>query len=748
MYRKTEISNRNAIPNIMGLLNSSIILFVISLTSLSFEITITRYFSLIFSNYYIFLSISIALLGYGLGGFITSKFDLGEKHILLICILYGLAFFIPLFGPLLLPILLTHAVIMACIFLPQFLLAGIIISIYYRLFFNYVGVVYFSDLFGAGIGVLISIFLLNIFNPINVILIYQLIVLVTIILALRKPNYTIGFVVLFILLLINIKTQFIDIPFDKIPSNQGRKVMVQLLQKNKNARIEKTYWSYVFRTDIIIYRNNLETKAIFVDGGAPSIMFNARAGFENLKWLKNTINYLPFEFTLKENFLSIGPGGGLDIILGEIAGMNRIDAVEINPSIRKILEEYKDFNGNILNNPRLKFTDGEGRNFLRRNKQKYDLIFLSLSLTNTTTKTGIPYAESYLHTVEAYKDYYNHLKPNGVVALFCETYPFLLRSITTMTFALQESGINMSDTYKHLAIIQNFLTDSPYRYLVLFFKGEIDAIKAEAIKNEALKRNLIVKFLPFVYEKMDIKFASLDELEYFIIRMQDNEGINIKPVIDEKPFFFDFSRSPHWSFISLCIVTAILAVLMLLFLKRKGNYLLISNFYLLGAGFMLMEVSIIQKFIYFLGKPLLSFGVVLFSFLVACSLGGLFSIHYRKRIILILMPVIGLLLFFFIDFLMLNLGSINEVLQIIFVGIIIIIIGFPMGMFFPMIVAVLAKQHNADIGVAYGINGIMSVFGSVFAMIVAKYFGYKYNFLIAACLYVIVFLNYYSIKDQ
>jgi hypothetical protein len=48
-------------------------------------------------------------------------------------------------------------------------------------------------------------------------------------------------------------------------------------------------------------------------------------------------------------------------------------------------------------------------------------------------------------------------------------------------------------------------------------------------------------------------------------------------------------------------------------------------FVLLGAGFMLIEVSLIQRFMLFLGRPVLVLAVILFVLLIGMSAGSMLS---------------------------------------------------------------------------------------------------------------------------
>uniref|UniRef100_A0A7C6AF23 PABS domain-containing protein n=1 Tax=candidate division WOR-3 bacterium TaxID=2052148 RepID=A0A7C6AF23_UNCW3 len=441
--------------------------------------------------------------------------------------------------------------------------------------------------------------------------------------------------------------------------------------------------------------------------------------------------------------MSIGPGGGLDIILGKLANFKNIYAVEINPDIRKVLYDYKDYNGDILNLPELSFKISEGRAYLSAQNRSYDLILLSLSLTNTSAKIGHPFTECYLHTVEAYIEYYCHLNPLGMVAVFCETESFLLRTLLTIIQASVRCGINISEAHKHLVVVENFLPESPYRYLIMFFANPISETKALAVSEECQKRHLHIKFLPYFEERLAVKFDNIQQMKDFVGKMRKECSLNVAPVNDEKPFFYDFGIKIPGSFIRLLLVSALCAFVLLVFLRRRHKAILISNFYFLGIGYMIIEVAIIQKFIYLFGDPSLVFGFVLCIFLIASGIGGLTSQNRDvwTKIAVLLLPLLLLGTYGLINELINYLRQASELIKFFVSGIIIFLLGYLMGKPFPLSLGAIGETNKIDIGIIYGINGLMSVCGSILAMVCARLLGFKFLFLIGFFIYLLVWLN-------
>ena len=130
--------------------------------------------------------------------------------------------------------------------------------------------------------------------------------------------------------------------------------------------------------------------------------------------------FLPYERAAGnslENVLIIGAGNGSDVAIALEEGAGRVDAVEIDPRIQQLGsqlhpdEPYQD--------PRVSVHIDDGRAFLERTDQQYDLILFALpdSLTLVQGQSSLR-LESYLFTQEAMASAREHLKPDGVFAMY------------------------------------------------------------------------------------------------------------------------------------------------------------------------------------------------------------------------------------------------------------------------------------------------------------------------------------------
>src|SRR5262245_32847866 len=118
--------------------------------------------------------------------------------------------------------------------------------------------------------------------------------------------------------------------------------------------------------------------------------------------------------------LVIGPGGGRDLASALVFGASRVDGVEINPIIADdvMRGRFEEFSGGIYTNPRVRIAVDDGRSFVRRSSDRYDVIQASLVDTWAATAAGAyTLTENTLYTVEAFNDYLDHLTDDGMLTI-------------------------------------------------------------------------------------------------------------------------------------------------------------------------------------------------------------------------------------------------------------------------------------------------------------------------------------------
>ena len=117
--------------------------------------------------------------------------------------------------------------------------------------------------------------------------------------------------------------------------------------------------------------------------------------------------------------LIIGPGGGWDVARALASGSHDITAVEINPIIAETImqERFPQLSRNLYHRPDVHVHVEDGRSFVRRSTDKYQVIQATLVDTWASTAAGaFALSENNLYTTDAFRDYLSHLTDDGLIA--------------------------------------------------------------------------------------------------------------------------------------------------------------------------------------------------------------------------------------------------------------------------------------------------------------------------------------------
>lgn len=493
---------------------------------------------------------------------------------------------------------------------------------------------------------------------------------------------------------------------------------------------------------------------VTIDGAANAPMMKYNGELSSLEKFKNEIEYLPFSLGKDDKSLIIGPGGGRDILYALAAGSKDISAVEINTSSISAVKKFSEYNGNIYNLPEVKVYAEDGRNFVRRTKENFDIIFLSLVMTNASQGVGYALSENYIYTVEAVQDYLNKLDNNGRIAFLTHDKNDLEKIVSTSISALVNRGISLKDAPKYIAIFAKDMplsehgddTEHIHYPIVIIKKAPFTENESNQLINIALEGGNVPLFLPYIYEEGLLSHLEdeHDTFEQFTAKFSNN----VVPATDDNPYFYNFEKGVP---ISLLILLAAIGigslVLFAPFIYRNRSLLRPAVYFgLLGTGFMLIETPLIQKFSLYFGHPVTTFSFVLAALLIGSGLGGLVSRNkwlYRtvisERIPPLLVVIVNLLLILLLEKMFLITSGWSLVSKITITSFLVMIQGFFMGIPFPRGLKLLGESGKKDTNpIIFGINGVMSVLGSVLAVILSMSLGYNAALLIGGLFYVLI----------
>ncbi|MBU2439317.1 hypothetical protein KKI11_00020, partial [bacterium] len=375
----------------------------------------------------------------------------------------------------------------------------------------------------------------------------------------------------------------------------------------------------------------------------------------------------------KRKVLIIGPGGGLDILGGIYNEAEEIWGIEMNPDVKILLQNnYSDYSGNIYNREGIIIFTGEGRSVLKGLEQKFDLIQISLIGSSNTASGGFySISENYLYTVEGFMDFWQHLSDGGKLSI-TRWLKFPPREIVRLCSisleALSRMGIERPEN--HLAVIRSWATST-----LILSKKEIGEEEIRIIKDFCDKRNFDTVYFPGIKED-DANINHILEQSYYYQEIDQlinsfKEGnlkdfynsyfFNVSAVTDNQPYFFYtlkwenipkiIKSTANWQpliewgnlIIFATFLQGIIFSIIFIFLplilkrlpvsKRKVKIPFLLYFASLGLGYMLLEISFIQKFILYLTNPAYSTSIIIFSFLFFSGLGSFYSKKMEKNYI-------------------------------------------------------------------------------------------------------------------
>ncbi len=732
----------NSAKNTFPVLSS---VFVVSTSLIMYEIILTRLYSAVMWYHFVSLAVSIALFSLALGGILVYRYPLKEKKkrqnlklktwerssltgLAVSILILTLVFYrVPYHNDLYMIYILAGGI--------PFVFGGIYLSISFFNFPSQSSYIYFADLIGSAAGGALIMKLLNDYSIMRTVVIISLVLLV--VMAIRflpgKKRLLGSVLTSFMFIIAVFFGGIIDEWSVNFKAYQGEPKMLGMLSGNPQSIF--TTWDSLAKTDVIETDKD-NNKIVLVDGAASSYMLPFNGNYQEVSNLRKETGYLPFAVGERDNALIIGPGGGKDILLAHLAGVHDITAVEINPGTVRAARKFKDFNGNIYDRPGTKTHVIDGRTFISQDKNKYDIIYLSLVMTKASEMQ-----ENYIYTAEAFEEYLNHLTEEGKLAFLLHGESDFSKALATAIKVLDKRGISRAEIANHIAIV-NTQKDNDKELEAAGQHGEKLYYPLLIVKNTPFKQTEANALLALsqqgssnpVYlpqKGTELKLPSNDDLESWVVN-------------DNKPFFYNSSNGAPKSVWAILIVMT-LGGLIFIYpplrhrskeVKHYGSY-----FALLGISFMLIEIPLLQNFILFLGRPTLTFSTVIASLLFAGGLGS-FATSFFKRDNTPVLAGIGIALMVLImnlkldDFLA-GYQGVPILNKIMIVFLVLLPLGFLMGIPFPVGIKRMEEKNRNFVPVMWGINGWMSVVGSVGALVLAMHFGFTQTLYMGAIGYLL-----------
>jgi spermidine synthase len=757
-----------------------------SFAALLLELALTRLFSVVLFYHFAFLAISIALLGLGAGGvfayLLKSRLAQIATRTLAsrLCMANAALIVVVLEIVLHVPVALNvsgknflHLTVLYLAAAVPFFLTGLLFSVVFARETTRIPRLYGADLCGGAVACLAIVPLLNWLGGPNAILVAGIALTAAAIVwaesrSTRRKAGLLG-LALIALTAANYSGRLIDVVYAKGMFRDP-------------AWVEFARWNALSRVEV---DRQGQAKAIVIDADASTYIMNADVQqWHDTDWEKNLMAAPPALANVLRphgDFAIIGPGGGVDVLRAVANGSASVTGIEINPIIATTIMRgrYAGYAKHLYDRPDVHIQVTDGRSFLRASPEHFDVVQMTLVDTWASTAAGaFALSENNLYTEEAFREYFNHLKPDGMIAI--TRWEFrqpreALRVVAVAMEALHRLGV-----------------ENPGRNFIVTSQGSLD--------EDGIPVVVLAKKTPFTSAEEDAvaghcdRYSELDPL-YLptspgqnpfseLIASNDPQAFarryayNVSPVSDNAPFFFftlkagqilsdaSLRHGIDWKvnlgvlvllLVLIISVAAVLAFLVLPLVLRGGRVrqspLPLLYFIAVGLGYILVEIAFIQRFVLFLGHPTYALTVVIFLLMISSGAGSLFSRRWLPRsqmgwIPLLLVLAILTLYVFFLPGRLAGWVGLDFGYRLLVSAILLVPLGFLMGMPFPTglraLAAFPAPEFPTETGEAenavewaWAMNAAASVLGSVSAMVIAIQFGLTVTLACGAFAYVL-----------
>ena len=740
-------------------MRTRISVFLITLSGLVLEVGLTRIYSASIWYHFAFVAISVALLGWGLGGFtvhlLKQRMRLSLNMATLATALYAIAIPFCLWLLVRFPFEMDRLPLYFLAPLIPFFLAGMALSIIFDLHRSVTGSLYFADLLGAAIGAVLVTLLLHWLGGEAALLTGAAApALAAVLLSTAGPvaenhgrNATAPIrIVALVAVVLTASFAFAAIKFGSmrvVPSTT--KAMRRQMDASPTAHITHTGWNAYSRIDAVEGVERTGLARLYIDSDAWTDVRNWDGRVESATDLRDSYRALPFKLVSHANTLIIGPGGGPDVVSALAGGSRKVTAVEMNPLMLKFVRSYGARAANLYDRPDVETIQSEGRNFISRTNQKFDIILLGfVDSWASVASGGLSLSENYLYTVEAFNAYYDHLTDDGILVI--------LRWDSDIPRLVSNSVANLGPEAASQRVVtlieRRPNVDQPSQMLFMLRKRPFSAAEVTEIKE---KWNLAVPIImpggPAPALLGDVLAGRTTLAEY------DGQSPRfVGPVWDDSPFYFAIDRPFRmpggiasnllkWLLGPSVGMLAIFSVFGRPKRETAGPYASsVVYFAALGFGFIAVELALLQNLTLLVGHPIFTLSVLLFTLLAMGGIGSALSPRVPMWVACVGVAVIGTLEALALPKLVPMLLWLPLWGRIAVAIVLIAPLGLAMGMPFPSGLRRTGGNSLQAPPFYWGLNGIMSVIGSITTVFVALMAGFQAAMLMGSACYVLAAL--------
>lgn len=727
---------------------SPLLVAFISITLVGLELAWTRVFSAEFFYSFAFLILSLAVLGLGMGALavrlIPTFARTGALPWLLLCTAVMTAT-----GPVLAFRIgvdyteLFHSwsmagkfVLTALVLSSAYFFGGAALSQLFRRGHEEISQLYMADLVGAGLGIAIAVAVMNSFGTPTAVFYCSVPVLVAAWMTLPRALRVLPLIVF-------VASAWLGTQADTLLK----------VEREERAPIDYVHWDAVAKIKVLEYSE--EYKGLQIDNVANSPVH----GFDG-DWSLPDSAAAVFGIDVRNlieqfedcTFLSLGAGGGGDVLQALLYGATEVHAAEVVPHINWLMTEgyLSGFSGGIYHDPRVTVATEDGRAYVRRFTDKFDVIYSLSSNTFAAMASGsFAMAENYLFTREAFQDYWNALSADGYLSMEHQFY--MPRMFSEVIDALENQGI--AEPLDHVAIYD--LPKMRRKLLLMSKRPLTDEVRQNAYWPLTEERYEDIHLLwPPGEGDEDNLYARIATAGWQSAAI--DVPIDISPCDDNRPYVGQLGLWKNFSFDALQQVSPYefrgfpLAKLLMLVILAISVVLIIPlnllpfafggpklrpipwlYFFALGMGFMMVEVILIQQWTLLIGPSVYGLVIVLGVLLVSSGIGSRVSPQVPDRVAF--GAILGWILLdvLFFPAIAAAFGGFTLPVRMFVAAVFIAPLGFFMGMPFPKG----GRRVGELIDWGFAVNGTASVIGSTLIVLIAFVAGFRVALLVGALVY-------------
>lgn len=649
-------------------------LLLLCASTLMYEVILTRLLSVVSWYYLAFVSVSMAMFGMTAGAlFVHLRPDLFMEELIRrrtyqATLAAAISMPLVLLNMLAIPLDLSLALQTAYSFLlfstviaVPFFFSGVAVCLSLTRAPFPMGRIYFTDLAGAALGCIASVRLLRLIDAPSAIFVISALLFVSAAAyasyAMEARNLKVSLywaVAMLAIAGLNASTIYgIQPIWSKGGIDRRMNIMAEIWNPISKVRVFQPLvepplmWGPSSRMPKV----ESEEIALNIDNDAGTAITHFQGNLEPLRFLRYDVTSLGAQLRSGGTAAIIGVGGGRDVLNAAVNGFRRIVGIEVNSAIVDLTSKRLESFSGFSKIPGFELHNDEGRSYLTRSGERFDLIQASLVDTWAATSAGaMTLSENALYTVDGWRIFFDHLKPGGII-----------------TFSRWFSANKTYETYRLFSVAQAMLLSegvtNPGDHLALIKSGQVATLLAS---NEPFTDRDISK-LKAILEEMDFtpivmpgENTAVPELRNIsaartleeLAALRNASGLDYSPTFDTSPYFFNavhLRKLPYFiktrnqdsnlrailfllAFMlaaAVLVISTIIVPARLLVKRQSGGQAIpsggIAYFIAIGLGFMLVEIGMMQQLSIFLGHPIYSMVVVLGGLILSAGLGSLAS---------------------------------------------------------------------------------------------------------------------------